>query len=387
MIKPVADPTLEQNFQSLRNEIVRLRKELESRPTATVVGQNLTRVVQTVSRSLRPVASDSYVGAEHDHEDASGGGTLDEDALVLSDVTTNDVDTSAHGFCPKAPNDATKFLDGVAAWDTVKDSDLSLSDIVTNDVDTSAHGFCPKAPNDATKFLDGVAAWDSVKDSDLSLSDIVTNDVSTSAHGFAPKAPNDGTNFLDGLGAWDTVKDSDLSTSDITTNDVDATKHGFCPKATGDFEDRLKGDGTWSDTYVPASITVNTGTDPGGQSVTDIQTMSDGNLYTVAETAGAPGFDIEFGFTSVTAFDTILLRWRYQGSVSHWCGFDIYNYDDSAWEQLSLARHTDAYYEVYTVKGINDADYISGGAVTLRVYHYTGGNNAHDVWIDYVALM
>lgn len=35
---------------------------------------------------------------------------------LLADNTTNDVSTSAHGYCPKAPNDATKFLRGDATW-------------------------------------------------------------------------------------------------------------------------------------------------------------------------------------------------------------------------------------------------------------------------------
>ena len=30
--------------------------------------------------------------------------------LVTTDVTTNNVSTSKHGFAPKAPNDATKYL-------------------------------------------------------------------------------------------------------------------------------------------------------------------------------------------------------------------------------------------------------------------------------------
>lgn len=36
--------------------------------------------------------------------------------LVITDVTTNNVSTTAHGFAPKAPNDNTKFLDGTGAW-------------------------------------------------------------------------------------------------------------------------------------------------------------------------------------------------------------------------------------------------------------------------------
>jgi hypothetical protein len=41
----------------------------------------------------------------------------------------------------------------------VKDSDLALTDITTNNVSITKHGFCPKAPNDATKFLDGTGAF------------------------------------------------------------------------------------------------------------------------------------------------------------------------------------------------------------------------------------
>lgn len=84
-----------------------------------------------------------------------------EAKLGVSDVTTANVSSSAHGFAPKSPADSTKFLDGSATptWDTVKDSDLSTSDITTNDVSTSKHGFTPKAPNDTSKFLRGDGTW------------------------------------------------------------------------------------------------------------------------------------------------------------------------------------------------------------------------------------
>ena len=39
------------------------------------------------------------------------------------------------------------------------DSDLSLTDIATNNVSTSSHGFAPKLPNDATKYLNGTGAY------------------------------------------------------------------------------------------------------------------------------------------------------------------------------------------------------------------------------------
>ena len=88
-------------------------------------------------------------------------GAVTEVKQTLADNTTQNVTSTKHGYVPKAPGDATKFLDGSATpvFDTVKDSDLSTSDISTNDVSTSKHGFVPKAPNDTTKFLRGDAAW------------------------------------------------------------------------------------------------------------------------------------------------------------------------------------------------------------------------------------
>jgi hypothetical protein len=41
----------------------------------------------------------------------------------------------------------------------VTDANMTTSDITTNDVSTSKHGFVPKAPNDATKFLDGTGVF------------------------------------------------------------------------------------------------------------------------------------------------------------------------------------------------------------------------------------
>lgn len=150
----------------------------------------------------------SFVNSTHNHQNAAGGGTLAEAALVLSDLTTDDVSSTKHGFAPKSPADATKFLNGAAtpAFAQVKDSDLSTSDVTTNNVVSTKHGFAPKSPADATQFLNGAAtpAFAAVKDSDLSFSDILTNNVSTTKHGFVPKAPNSNTQFLDGTGAFST---------------------------------------------------------------------------------------------------------------------------------------------------------------------------------------
>lgn len=42
--------------------------------------------------------------------------TVSEVNLILSDVVTDDVSIARHGFAPKAPNDVTKFLNGLGAY-------------------------------------------------------------------------------------------------------------------------------------------------------------------------------------------------------------------------------------------------------------------------------
>ena len=136
---------------------------------------------------------------------AKGATVADTDLLVISE--------SAGGGVYN-----TKSVTGANIKALVTDANMTTTDITTNNVSTSKHGFAPKAPNDATKFLDGTGAYDTVKDSDLSLSDVTTNDVSTTKHGFVPKAPNDSKKYLDGTGAWTLLPvDIQLAASDETT--------------------------------------------------------------------------------------------------------------------------------------------------------------------------
>ena len=57
----------------------------------------------------------------------------------------------------------TTVLHGNASGDpsfsSVVENDISLSDVTTDDVSITKHGFAPKAPNDATKFLDGTGNY------------------------------------------------------------------------------------------------------------------------------------------------------------------------------------------------------------------------------------
>ena len=131
-------------------------------------------------------------------------------SLSFTDITTNNVSTTKHGFAPKAPNDATKYLDGTGNYSVppsaLTDAALAFTDVTTNNVSITKHGFAPKAPNDATKYLDGTGNYSvppsALTDAALAFTDVTTNNVSITKHGFAPKAPNDPTKFLNGAGAW-----------------------------------------------------------------------------------------------------------------------------------------------------------------------------------------
>lgn len=45
-----------------------------------------------------------------------GGSSVTDATISTSDITTNDVSITKHGWAPKAPNDATKYLDGTGAY-------------------------------------------------------------------------------------------------------------------------------------------------------------------------------------------------------------------------------------------------------------------------------
>jgi hypothetical protein len=67
---------------------------------------------------------------------------------------------------------------GAATCSAVTDAQLSTSDVVTNDVSITKHGFAPKAPNDATKYLDGSGAYSVPASGNMAFPATVTGGVS-----------------------------------------------------------------------------------------------------------------------------------------------------------------------------------------------------------------
>ncbi len=77
--------------------------------------------------------------AIHTHESNPQGGTLDEDALATTDVTTGNATTSKHGFLKKLSNVASEFMNGVGnwvavSWDDLTDKPTLPTYTITNDV-------------------------------------------------------------------------------------------------------------------------------------------------------------------------------------------------------------------------------------------------------------
>ncbi len=83
-----------------------------------------------------------------------------------TDTTLKCKDASANVYALPLTATATShqfvsYIDsrGVQQKAQPADSDLALTDVTTNNVGTSSHGFAPKAPNDATKYLDGTGTY------------------------------------------------------------------------------------------------------------------------------------------------------------------------------------------------------------------------------------
>ena len=62
-----------------------------------------------------PISKGVTNGDNHDHSGGDGA-AITESALSLSDATMANASATKHGFCPKLPDDDTKFLDGKGNW-------------------------------------------------------------------------------------------------------------------------------------------------------------------------------------------------------------------------------------------------------------------------------
>lgn len=116
---------------------------------------------ETIARNFCAHDFETICGNIEDHSSRHESGGADaiklDDLAAPDDNTDLDVSVSAHGLCPKAPNAAAQYLNGVGAWDTVQETDLGFSDLTTSDASTTKHGFLIKATAPAAGIRNVVA--------------------------------------------------------------------------------------------------------------------------------------------------------------------------------------------------------------------------------------
>ena len=122
--------------------------------------------------------------------------------------------------------------------------------------------------------------------------------------------------------------------------------------------------------------------------VSDIQVPFDGNYLTWDEVTGAPGMDLSVNFTNVTAVRGVVLRAYYEGSSAHQVNVSLYNYStatDDIIIRLDDSANPDFNYRTILIP--DGSDYISSGASQINFIHPITGNNTHDLFLDYVAIL
>jgi hypothetical protein len=139
---------------------------------------------------------------------------------------------------------------------------------------------------------------------------------------------------------------------------------------------------------VPDSVTVVTGGTPVG-TVTDMQTLMDGNTYDLPETTGTPGFDLEIDFVNMVDIYGIVIRSYYSPKVStHYAQLLIHNYSGGESDDAILRMEPSDDHNYRTVMIPDATNYIDGsGNAQLTLLHPDSGNASHDMYVDYIALL
>lgn len=116
---------------------------------------------ETIARNFCAHDFETICGNIEDHSSRHESGGADaiklDDLAAPDDNTDLDVSVTTHGLCPKAPNAAAQYLNGVGAWDTVQETDLGFSDVTTSNASTTQHGFLIKATAPAAGIRNVVA--------------------------------------------------------------------------------------------------------------------------------------------------------------------------------------------------------------------------------------
>lgn len=122
--------------------------------------------------------------------------------------------------------------------------------------------------------------------------------------------------------------------------------------------------------------------------VADIQNWQDGNVLQLAEVAATPGQNLEITFVDVVVFRRLAVSIFYAGSATHWVEIQLWDVQAADWKTVWTIPSSLGMNYRYSDIPILSADFIDGAnEVKMRIYHPTGGNAAHDTFIDYAALV
>jgi hypothetical protein len=124
-----------------------------------------------------------------------------------------------------------------------------------------------------------------------------------------------------------------------------------------------------------------------------IDTARDSSYLAVREDTGAASatnpLTVHFLFTSVAAFNTIDVKFLYNGSAAHTMGIELWNYTTSAYERvIEFSDQTFSEDFSFLVHGSSNFVGTGGdaGKVKLQFIHDDAGNSAHNIQYDYVTI-
>lgn len=126
-----------------------LRGTLAARPAAGTAGRLYFDTTNSILYRDNGSSWDSVEGA-------SG---LSNPMTTRGDIITATTAGAAQRLAVGAANRVLRSDGTDPSWGQVVEADLNLTDVTTANVSTTKHGFAPKLPNDATKYLDGTGAY------------------------------------------------------------------------------------------------------------------------------------------------------------------------------------------------------------------------------------
>lgn len=134
--------------------------------------------------------------------------------------------------------------------------------------------------------------------------------------------------------------------------------------------------------YNTTSLETKAGTPSG--TLSDIQTLEDGNNYSITETNSVPGIDFRANFTNVDEFNQVYLRTTTNKNQEDTIAIQLWNYETSSWNTQQSFTYLDDY-QLFKLS-VFDGKYINSGEVQMRLYQSVKGKTTEEVYIDWISL-